>query len=283
MKQVVALALQAARAATHFLAAEGAEGIRNAAFSSSRKVVPVVVQIPGNKQVETPIAVIVAPGGAGVPSSRIVQGHARLVGHIGKCPIVIVVKEAVLSPVGDEDIGPAVVVIICDGYAEAPAIVGDAGLGRHVRKRSVMVVMKQRGMRRGLLAVERVEGRAVHDIDIEPSVVVIVDQPHARALCFHDVGFRGRAHFVGPFGQPGFLRDIFKDDRSALHKSPRGDGAVLLVQLHGMGRAGFLASRLPAHPRAISPPLATKLLAPLRFVQWRLLELPPQEFPTRQR
>ena len=45
---------------------------------------------------------------------------------------MIVVVEAVLAVVGYEDVGPAVVVIIADGDAEATAVVGDSGFGGYV-------------------------------------------------------------------------------------------------------------------------------------------------------
>ena len=78
----------------------------------------------------------------------------------------------------------------------------NAGFRRHIGKRSIMVVVKQRSVRRCLFAVERVEGRAVDEINIQPAIVVIVDQANARALRLHDVVLAGVpilcVHLVSP-------------------------------------------------------------------------------------
>ena len=55
---------------------------------------------------------------------------------------MIVVIQTVLAPVGHEDVGPAIVVIIGDCGAESPAVVGDTGLGGYIREGSVVIVMK---------------------------------------------------------------------------------------------------------------------------------------------
>ncbi len=60
---------------------------------------------------------------------------------------MIVVIEAVLAEIADVHIRPAVVIVIADGDAEAPAVVGYAGLCGHVRECAIVIVVKQRGMR----------------------------------------------------------------------------------------------------------------------------------------
>ena len=78
--------------------------------------------------------------------------HTGLLRDVGEGAVVVVVVEAVLAEVGDVDVGPAVVVVVADGYAEAPAVVGDAGLGRDVGEGAVVIVVEERGVRRGGLA-----------------------------------------------------------------------------------------------------------------------------------
>ncbi len=47
--------------------------------------------------------------------------------------------------------------------------------------------MEQRRVGRRLLAVQRIEGRAVDHVNVEPSVVVVIDQANARAVGLDDV------------------------------------------------------------------------------------------------
>src|SRR5580658_924006 len=251
------LALQAARPTTHLLASKRTECVSPAIFRRRGKIFAVVMQISGDKQIQPPIAVVVAPCGAGMPCRRIVERYAGLLGNIGKRSVVIVVVEAVLAPVRHKDIGPAVVVVVRNGHAETPAVVGHAGLGRHVGERAVVVIMKQRRVGRRLLAVERIKGRAVDDINIEPAVVVVVDQPHAGALGLDDVLLLRTAHLVRPMGQSGLLRIVFEDRRAALHKAARRDRPLLLVELQRVRRTGLLAA-LGSRLRALSGRLLSR-------------------------
>ena len=92
-----------------------------------------------------------------------------------------------------------------------------------------MVVVEQRGVRRLFFAVERVEGRAVDQVDIEPAVVVVVDQAHARAVGLDDEVLFRHAHLVDPAGEPGLLGDVLKDHRPFVDESAGGDGPLLRV------------------------------------------------------
>ena len=74
---------------------------------------------------------------------------------------MIVVIEAVLAIVGNEDIRPTVVVIVANSDAETPAVIGDACLHRNIGKCAVMVVVKESRMGRGFFAVEGVQ-RLIH-------------------------------------------------------------------------------------------------------------------------
>ena len=102
-------------------------------------------------------------------------------------------------------IGPAVVVVVGHGAAESPAVVGDAGFGGDVGEGAVVIVVEERGVRRGLFAGERVDGGAVDDVDVEPAVVVVVEQAYTRALGLDDVVLGWSAHLVGPLGEAGLL------------------------------------------------------------------------------
>ena len=74
---------------------------------------------------------------------------------------MIVVVEAILAEVGDIHIGPAIVVVVADGHAKSPAIVGHAGFGRDIGKCAVVVVVKEGGVGRGGFSGQGVD-RSIH-------------------------------------------------------------------------------------------------------------------------
>ncbi len=160
------------------------------------------MHVSGNKQIQPPIAVVVAPRCSGRPVAKL---HAGLLRNVGKRSVVIVVVQPILAPVGNKNIRPAIVVVVGHRCANTPAVVGYTGFGCYVGKCSVVIVVEERCVRRCLFAVERIEGGAVDDVNIEPAVVVVIDQAHAGAIGFNDVLLLRRSHLVGPLGEPGFL------------------------------------------------------------------------------
>ena len=129
-----------------------------------------------DEEIEAAVAVVVAPGGAGGP---VAERDAGFLGDVGEGAVVVVVVEAVLAEVADVDVGPAVVVVVADGHAEAPAVVGHAGFCGDVGEGAVVVVVEERGVRRRGFAGQRVEGGAVDEIDVEPAIVVVIEQRDA--------------------------------------------------------------------------------------------------------
>ena len=102
-------------------------------------------------------------------------------------------------------------------------------------------------MRRLFFAVERIECRAVDQVDIEPAIVVVVDQANARAVGLDNEVLLRRAHLVGPAGEPRLFGDVFEDHRALVDEAARGDGPLLLV-------VPGLAPRPPAMP--LIPPFS---------------------------
>ena len=203
----------------------------------------VEVHIARDVEIELAVAVVVAPRRAWRP---VAQRHFRLLRHIGKRSIVIVVVEPILAVVADVQIRPAIVVIVRNRAAIAPAVVLNAGLFRDIGECPVVIVAEQRGMRRRLFPVESVEGRAIHQVDVEPAIVVVVDQADARAVRLHDELLLRHAHLVDPAGQTRSLAVILEDHRAPVDKSARRDRAFLRVVL----RRGLHAGRdAAAHSR----------------------------------
>ena len=155
---------------------------------------------------------------------------------------MIVVVQAVLSVVADEDVGPAIVVVVANGHAESPAVVGDAGLFGNIGESAVVVVMEERCVGRRGFAVDGVEGGPVDKIDIEPAVVVVIDQTHAGTVGFDDEFLLGRAHGVAPRPEPRLLRDVLEDHRAGIGKAARGDGTVLGIVNRSMHAGSRVSS-----------------------------------------
>src|SRR5580700_5871884 len=94
-----------------------AEGARHRAIATSRLVLHIVVEITGDKEIEPSIPVIIAPRRAIGPVS---ESHSSLLGDIGKCSVMIIAVQPVLTEVGNEDIRPAVIIEVRDSHAKAP-------------------------------------------------------------------------------------------------------------------------------------------------------------------
>ena len=135
------------------------------------------LEIVGDKQIETAVAVIVEEGAAGVVAHAILN-EARFARHIAKAFAAFVAIEHVLAPVSDEEIGIAVVVVIARADALRPAGASNSHLlGDVAVAAPAFVVVEARG-------------RAVaagHE-DVEQAVVIVVEEAHAAAGGFDDVG-----------------------------------------------------------------------------------------------
>ncbi len=146
----------------------------------------VVVNVAGDEEIEAAVAVVVSPGCAGGP---VAERHACFFGDVGEGAVVVVVIEAVLAEVADVDVGPAVVVIVGDGDADTPALVGNAGFFGDVGEGAVVIVVKERSFGCGGFSGQGVGGGAVDEIDVEPAIVVVVDEADAGAVGLDDVSF----------------------------------------------------------------------------------------------
>ena len=231
---MVGLAFEAARAAHDADAAELA-AVEGGAGAGAGDVGAVEVDVAGDEEVELAVAVVVAPGGAGGPAA---DGDAGFFCDVGEGAVVVVAIEAIFAEVRDVDVWPAVVVEVADDGAEAPALVGDAGFFGDVGEGAVVIVVEEGGVRGGRFAVFGGEGGAADKVDVEPAVVVVVEEGDAGADGFEDDVFLGGAHFVLPGGEAGLVGDVHKDDGAGLDEAAGGDGAVLAIEDGGVGAAG---------------------------------------------
>ena len=121
-------------------------------------------------------------------------------------PAIAVVLERPVEIAGDEQIEPAVVVVIEEAGARAPSAGGDAGLPGDVGERAVPVV-----------AIERVAAVA-RDVEIREAVVVVVSHrdAHAVMVLWHS-------------GETGLLRHVDERAIVVLPVQPVPESAVGLV------------------------------------------------------
>src|SRR5882762_4565955 len=180
-EQMVGLSRQTSRPAHHCNAAKLAKIGRNYPLSCDRWMIKIKLHVSWNKQIEPPVVVIITPRRSCRPSP---QCHPSLLGDVGKSAVVVVVIQPVLAVVCDVDVRPAVIIVVPHGHAKSPAFVRDARLFGDIGKSAVMVIVEQHGSRRSLLPFQCRHRGTIQEINIEPAVVVIVEQRHTRTNSF---------------------------------------------------------------------------------------------------
>jgi hypothetical protein len=104
--------------------------------------------------------------------------------------------------------------------------------------------VEQGGVGRGCLAGKRVVGASVDQVDVEPTVFVVVQQRHTRAWGLEDVLLLRSAHSVVPDGEAGFGGYVLKDHRAGFYEAASGDGALFGVEHRSVGAASRYAHGL---------------------------------------
>ncbi len=180
MIENVLAALQSGRSARdHHAFVEARTGFRH------RRSRQIHIDVVGDEQIEVAVAVVVDECAARVPA-RAFARHAGFLADIGESAVAVVVIENVLAEVGDEQIVPAIVVVVADANALSPAGVRDAGLRGHVGESAVAIIAKK--MRSRLAAGGKAfQPRAVHEKNIEPAVVVVIVEGDAAARGFQQI------------------------------------------------------------------------------------------------
>ena len=162
------------------------------------------------EQIEPAVVVVVEPDRARRPAGR---GDARLLGDVGERAVAVVVVQRAAAVRGDEDVGVAVVVVVGDGAAHAELrAAGDAGLVGDVGERAVAVVLVERVLERRLRLVE-VAGAAVDHEDVDPAVVVVVEERDARPHRLRQVAVRRHRVVVDPGDAARARGDLLEERR----------------------------------------------------------------------
>ena len=134
-----------------------------------------------DEEIQVAVAVVVEKRAAGSPADLFVV-DTSLARHVGEGSVAVVVKENVVSPEAAEQIVPAIVVVVADANAGLPAGAAEAGFFRDVGECSVAIVFVEVRSGRFAGGPLRIEARSVGQIDVEPAIVVVVEESDAAAL-----------------------------------------------------------------------------------------------------
>src|SRR5438552_3913464 len=238
VEETISLARYSARPAHHVHPAKLTRIRGKSALARARRMIRIELHVAGNKQIKQAVVIVVAPCWPGRPPAERDAGFFR---DVGKRSVVIVVVEAILSVVRNVNVGPTIVVVIADSDAEAPAFVRHASLVGYVRKRSIGIIVKEHRSWRRLFSKQGGDGRAIQNVNVEPAVVVVVEQCHAGTGRLDDHALIGIAGAVTKFSEPGLLSNVDEYDESAVDKSTRRDGTRFIIFNRRMRRASRYA------------------------------------------
>ena len=140
------IAIQDVSSAAHALrpASDGKPEISAICVAAGdRRRLQIEVHVIGDKQVEMAITIVIHEAAAGVPARmRILLHQARLLCHISKCSIAIVVIQDNAAPVCNDQIIEPVIVVVSDATALSPARPGQACPLGNVGKGTITIVVK---------------------------------------------------------------------------------------------------------------------------------------------
>ena len=198
---------------------------RVAVVGAGRVLGPGPIDVLVDVKVGIAVAVEVGPGGAGRPGD---PRQAGLFGHVHELAAPgrvlgvhrLVVEQGDAAPAGDEQVGPAVAVVVGHGrpVRVEPRVVRQADLLGHVPEleMALVVIELARPADDGLVVGAGVAAAAGHE-QVEPAIPVVVDQGDAAAERFEDGHvarrFTGVVHFAVTVGDvdAGLFRRHFAE------------------------------------------------------------------------
>ena len=146
----------------------------------------VEVEIARYEEVQIAIAVIVGKGGTGMPD--VATTHPGASGDVGKASVAPVPVQDVRTEVGHEEIDLPVVVVVRRHTPETPAPARHTRFRGDIDEGAVAVIAVQMiGGFGGGLALKLCQCRAVHQVQVQPTVAVVVEPASAAAIHFEHV------------------------------------------------------------------------------------------------
>ena len=209
-EEMVGCALETERAHRHLLETAPGEGALRVQHVLER-----ALDVRGHVEIEITVAVRVEEGRARVPARRL---HSGFLGHVLEAAVAEVAVQQVRAEVRDEQVGPAVAVVVGHRHPRSPLplavdprLVGDVLEGA-VGQTAVESVSAALGHARAF------EAPAVDQVHVEAPVAIVVEESHARPRRVEEVVLVGPAREQHP-GEAGLLRDV---DEAEPGKGGRG-------------------------------------------------------------
>ena len=168
-----------------------------------------VVDKVADEQIQPSVIVVIKPHRAGGPARCCDTGFCR---HVGEGAVAVVVVKNAMRILRDVEVGEPVAVIVADGDAHAVRVSGHARFLRHVGESAVAVVVIER-VPEWLSRLIEIAASAVHQINVHPAVVVVVEECAAGSDCLGQMSHWGATVHVNPRNAAGGGRDFFKRRR----------------------------------------------------------------------
>src|SRR5262249_45416019 len=109
-----------------------ADPSRLACFGRTRgQIGKINFAVPGHKQIQTSIAVVITPTCSRAPTSA---RDAEFLSHVGERTVSVIVIKARDSEVTNVEIGMTIVVVVSYRHSHTPSLVGHSSFVRHIFK-----------------------------------------------------------------------------------------------------------------------------------------------------
>ena len=145
--------------------------------------------------------------------------------HIGKRPVPVVVIQHILSPIGDQQIEIAVIVVVADAPALCPAWARQPGPRCNVGKGPVVVVVIQVAGR-SFVFRESFYRRTVGQKNVGPAVVIVIENDGPVAGGFNDEFLVSVAAVYVERAQSRLRGNVFEVDFARLDSRRRRFGRL---------------------------------------------------------
>ena len=196
------------------------------------------------------VPIVIGETAAGRPAAAADAGG---LGHVRERAVVVVAVQVVAAERGDVEILPAVAVHVRGADAHAPARAADAGAVGDVFELPAAEVAVERAARR-LGSVGAVDRQGIDEVDVQPAVVVVVEERDAAAHRLHDVLLFRRGMMLER--DAGLARDVAVENRRRAGLAAGRRGSRQEEQ------CGKTSHRFP-------PPFASRGSAPARMASTR--------------
>ena len=206
------------------------------------------LHVIANEKIEVAVPVIIEKSTAGAPADLCLV-KPGLVRDIGKRAVSVVVEKNVVSPEAAKQVIPSIVVVIAHADAGLPTCAPQSRLLRDIGKRAVAIVLVKVRGRRFSRRPMRIQPISIGKVDVQPSIIVVVEKGQSASLGLDDGSFVvDAAPHVGA-GQPGLAapRPHTAPEMLSERRLPLPPGPRFLHFQRGVARASV--SVLPSMKR----------------------------------